>query len=98
MTQREIDELRMLQLNMDKLLSLTQGQADLIAQLRQRVADQQREISTLRGQLSEMQQRDTTARAATGLYADGGQREETKAYLDEIIKEIECCMRQLSAM
>lgn len=98
MTQQETDELRLLELNMKRLTELTQRQASLIADLRREIAHQRAEMSALQAQLAEALQRDATARVALSLASDDDQRAEARAYLDEVIKEIECCIRQLGAI
>lgn len=97
MTEHEQQELHRLKYNMQRLATLAERQCSTIVNLRSELARQAQELDALRRELAEAERRCSTTRAAVALAGSTSEREQAAGYLEEIIKEVECCISQLKA-
>lgn len=100
MTEEESLELQRLEVNVRRLVGIVSTQGDALEKLREALRLRDQEIATLRAELQTARQQEAThslASALAGQASSSGSPSEARALLDEIISEVDRCIRQLSA-
>ena len=99
MTQDEDLELQRLEVNVTRLVGIVGQQSSRIMELEQLLHLRDQELSSLRGELDVVRQQGSTEALATALSggATAQERDRAKKLLDEIIREVELCIAQLTA-
>ena len=99
MTQDEDLELQRLEVNVTRLVGIVGQQSSRIMELEKLLHLRDQELSSLRGELDVARQQGSTKALATALSggATAQERDRAKKLLDEIIREVELCIAQLTA-
>ena len=99
MTQDEDLELQRLEVNVTRLVGIVGQQSSRIMELEKLLRLRDQELSSLRGELDVVRQQGSTEALATALSggATAQERDRAKKLLDEIIREVELCIAQLTA-
>ena len=99
MTQDEDLELQRLEVNVTRLVGIVGQQSSRIMELEKLLNLRDQELSSLRGELDVVRQQGSTEALATALSggATAQERDRAKKLLDEIIREVELCIAQLTA-
>ena len=99
MTQDEDLELQRLEVNVTRLVGIVGQQSSRIMELEKLLHLRDQELSALRGELDVVRQQGSTEALATALSggATAQERDRAKKLLDEIIREVELCIAQLTA-
>ena len=99
MTQDEDLELQRLEVNVTRLVGIVGQQSSRIMELAKLIHLRDQELSSLRGELDVVRQQGSTEALATALSggATAQERDRAKKLLDEIIREVELCIAQLTA-
>lgn len=99
MTQDEDLELQRLEVNVTRLVGIVGQQSSRIMELEKLLLLRDQELSSLRGELDVVRQQGSTEALATALFggATAQERDRAKKLLDEIIREVELCIAQLTA-
>lgn len=97
MINREELELSRLEVNTHRLMQLVRSQADTISQLRQRLSEQNGELESLRQAVRELRHNQSMSQIASALASGQDAQGQARAYLADIIKEVEYCIAQLEA-
>lgn len=99
MTQDEDLELQRLEVNVTRLVGIVGQQSSRIMELETLLHLRDQELSSLRGELDVVRQQGSTEALATALSggATAQERDRAKKLLDEIIREVELCIAQLTA-
>ena len=99
MTQDEDLELQRLEVNVTRLVGIVGQQSSRIMELEKLRHLRDQELSSLRGELDVVRQQGSTEALATALSggATAQERDRAKKLLDEIIREVELCIAQLTA-
>lgn len=99
MTQDELLELQRLEVNVSRLGDIVTRQGGRIVELEQELRLRQEELSRLKEDLEKASQQSSTTALSLALRrgATGEELQKAKGILDEIIKEVEHCIRQLAA-
>lgn len=99
MTEEERLEIERLEVNVRRLVGIVSTQGETLRELRADLRLRDTEIAHLRSELQQARQQEATRSLASAL--QGIAPEETpsqaRALLDEIISEVDRCIRQLSA-
>ena len=99
MTQDEDLELQRLEVNVTRLVGIVGQQSSRIMELENLLHLRDQELSSRRGELDVVRQQGSTEALATALSggATAQERDRAKKLLDEIIREVELCIAQLTA-
>ena len=99
MTQDEDLELQRLEVNVTRLVGIVGQQSSRIMELEKLLHLRDQELSSLRGELDVVRQQGSTEALATALSggATAQERDRAKKLLDELIREVELCIAQLTA-
>lgn len=96
MTEQEQKALQQLELNLERIGELTRRQGALIQRLHKELEASQQQVASLTEQLAQAEAHAQLERIATQLSAPSAEeRAEARAYLADIIKDIESCIRLL---
>lgn len=99
MTEVESLELQRLEVNARRLVGIVSAQSESLRKLREELALRDQELARLRAELSQARQQEraaTLASALSGLPAQADSSD-VRSLLDEIINDVDRCIRQLSA-
>lgn len=99
MTEVESLELQRLEVNARRLVGIVSAQSESLRKLREELALRDQELARLRTELSQARQQEraaTLASALSGLPAQADSSD-VRSLLDEIINDVDRCIRQLSA-
>ncbi|MDO4691593.1 MAG: hypothetical protein Q4A64_01820 [Porphyromonadaceae bacterium] len=95
MTNREEQELARLEVNMRRLIELSHRQANKIAELQQTLSEQTARLYALQEEVNALKHSESLSQVADALAVEGADRAQARAYLADIIKEIDYCIAQL---
>ena len=90
---------KLLEVNVTRLVGIVGQQSSRIMELEKLLHLRDQELSSLRGELDVVRQQGSTEALATALSggATAQERDRAKKLLDEIIREVELCIAQLTA-
>lgn len=99
MTEEESLELERLEVNARRLVGIISDLGGTLQKLRADLRSREEEISILRSELQLARQQEATHSLASALQGLDSERsrDDARALLDEIISEVDRCIRQLSA-
>ena len=99
MTEEESLELERLEVNARRLVGIISDLGGTLQKLRADLRSREEEISILRSELQIARQQEATHSLASALQGLDPERsrDDARALLDEIISEVDRCIRQLSA-
>lgn len=99
MTEEESLELQRLEVNARRLVGIVSTLGEALRELREDLRLRDEEIASLRHELQLARQQEATHSLASALVGQGplGTPSQARALLDEIISEVDRCIRQLSA-
>lgn len=95
MTNREEQELARLEVNMRRLIELSHRQAEKIAELQHTLSEQTARLHALQDEVNTLRHSESLSQVADALTIQGADRAQARAYLADIIKEIDYCIAQL---
>lgn len=94
MTKQEEDALKRLEVNMVKLIEIVENQRSIISNLRDNLQASKTEITILKDSNEELKKELSLTTMAKNIVV-GTDNNELEAYLGEIIKQVDSCIKKL---